>query len=167
MKFELAAPLLFANSLRWLAPDSFRRWELTGGHTGLVNVKLDGKTDPSQLRVLGGDGSNVPYTLADGSLRFFASNPGTVRVLTGERERVFSLTVPEVGDTFWQIPAAVRRGVPKRTPIEAFSRDIWYWLALAGGLGLLADWYLYGRHRTRLKAASPSAAARNLERKAS
>lgn len=156
VKYELAAPLLFANILRWIAPDSFRRWQLTGGNVGSVNVKLTPHTDPAQVRVLGGDGGAIPYTIDGDTLRFFASDAGTVRVLTGEREMVYSLTVPEVGDTVWQAPAGVRRGVPKRTPIENVARDIWYWLALAGGLCLLAEWLLYGRHRTRLRAMQAS-----------
>ena len=167
VKYELAAPLLFANILRWIAPDSFRRWQLSGGNVGTVNVKLAAHTDPAQVRVLGGDGGAIPYTIDGDSLRFYASNPGTVRVLTGERESVYSLTVPEVGDTVWQIPAGVRRGVPRRTPIEAVARDIWYWLAL-GGLGcLLAEWLIYGRHRARLRAMQASRPAPMFERKAS
>ena len=168
VKYELAAPLLFANILRWIAPDSFRRWQLTGGNVGAVNVKLAAHTDPAQVRVLGGDGSAIPYTIDGDSLRFYASNPGTVRVLTGERESVYSLTVPEVGDTVWQVPASVKRGVPRRTPIEAVARDIWYWLALAGLGCLLAEWLIYGKHKARLRAAAAaSRPAPMFERKAS
>jgi hypothetical protein len=167
VKYELAAPLLFANVLRWLAPESFLRWQLTGGNVGNVTVKLAPHTDPAQVRVLGGDGGAIPYTIDGDSLRFFASDPGTVRVLTGERELVYSLTVPEVGDTTWQIPTNVRRGVPRRTPIEAVSTDIWYWLALAGAACLLAEWIIYGRHKTRLRAMQASRPAPMFDRKAS
>ena len=167
VKYELAAPLLFANILRWIAPDSFRRWQLTGGNVGTVNVKLAAHTDPAQVRVLGGDGGVIPYTIDGDTLRFYSSSPGTVRVLTGERESVFSLTVPEVGDTLWQVPANVKRGVPRRTPIEAVTHDIWYWLAL-GGLGcLLAEWLIYGKHRARLRVAQASRPTPMFVRKAS
>ncbi|MBS1834891.1 MAG: VWA domain-containing protein, partial [Acidobacteria bacterium] len=30
MRYELAAPLLFANTIRWMEPESFRRWQLNG-----------------------------------------------------------------------------------------------------------------------------------------
>ena len=168
VKYELAAPLLFANILRWIAPESFRRWQLTGGNVGTVNVKLAPHTDPAQVKVLGGDGSIIPYTIDGDSLRFYSSSPGTVRILTGERESVYSLTVPEVGDVMWQIPTNVKRGVPRRTPIENIARDIWYWLALAGLGCLLAEWLIYGKHRARLKAAAQAARpAPMFERKAS
>jgi hypothetical protein len=130
-------------------------------------VKLGAHTDPTQVRVLGGDGGAIPYTIDHDTLRFFASDPGTVRVLTGEQEMVYSLTVPEVGDTVWQVPASVRHGVPRRTPIENVARDIWYWLALAGAGCLLAEWLIYGRHRTRLRAMQASRPAPMFERKAS
>ena len=41
MRYELATPLLFANFLRWMAPEIFRRWELTGGSVGTVKVAMD------------------------------------------------------------------------------------------------------------------------------
>jgi hypothetical protein len=156
LRFELATPLLFANVVRWMAPDSFRRWQLTGGHVGVVSVTLDGKVDPAQLKVLREDGRELPYTLENDSLRFFAGSPGTVRVLMGDREMVYSLTVPEVGDLVWQVPANVRRGLPARSPFGPAARETWPWLALAGALLLLIEWNLYGRHRARLVTAGPA-----------
>ena len=38
MKYELATPLLIANILRWMAPETFRRWEVQAGTVGTVNV---------------------------------------------------------------------------------------------------------------------------------
>ena len=35
MRYELATPLLFANLLRWMSPEIFRRWEISGGQRGL------------------------------------------------------------------------------------------------------------------------------------
>ena len=169
VKYELATPLLFANILRWIAPESFRRWQLSGGNVGTVNVKLEARTDPSQVKVLGDDGSAIPYTIDGDQLRFYSAKPGTVRILTGEHESVYSLTVPEVGDLMWQVPTNVKRGVPRRTPIENVARDIWYWLALAGLGCLLAEWLIYGKHRMLLKAADPAAgrATPMFDRKAS
>jgi hypothetical protein len=41
MRYELSTPLLYANLLRWMAPEIFRRWELTAGSVGAVKVSLD------------------------------------------------------------------------------------------------------------------------------
>jgi hypothetical protein len=164
MKYELATPLLFANILRWMAPDIFRSWELTAGTVGTVDVELESEADPSTMRVVTEDGKPVPFTVQGRTLRFFAGAPGIVRVLTGDRELVYSMTLPQPGDLVWK-PNNAKRGLPTRGPSEPASRDIWQWLAIAGGLGLLADWILYGRKRSALPAAPT---ARNvLWRKAS
>ena len=41
MRYELATPLLFANLLRWMSPEIFRRWEISGGSVGAVKL-VDG-----------------------------------------------------------------------------------------------------------------------------
>ena len=41
MRYELATPLLFANLLRWMSPEIFRRWEITGGSVGTVKLAMD------------------------------------------------------------------------------------------------------------------------------
>jgi hypothetical protein len=151
MKYELATPLLFANAIRWMAPESFRRWQLNGGHVGSIRVKTEGKLNPAAVRVMNEDGAPVPFTVDQDQIRFFTSNPGTIRVLTGDRDYVYSLTVPEVGDAVWEIPANARKGIPRRSGGGPSSRDLWYWLALAGMAVLLAEWLLYGRHRIRVR----------------
>ena len=164
MKYELTTPLLFANILRWMAPDIFRSWELTAGTVGTVDVQLESEADPSSMRVVTEDGKPVPFTVQGRTLRFFAGTPGIVRVLTGDRELVYSMTLPQPGDVIWK-PNNAKRGLPGRGPSEPASRDIWQWLAIAGALGLLADWILYGRKRS---AAPASGSARSvLWRKAS
>ena len=65
----------------------------------------------------------------------------------GDREMVYSLTLPDVGDAAWSVPATVRTGIPRAVLGDAAPRDLWPWLAVLGGLGLLADWLLYGRSR--------------------
>jgi hypothetical protein len=164
MKYELTTPLLFANILRWMAPDIFRSWELTAGTVGTVDVQLESETNPSSVQVVTEDGKTVPFTVQGRTLRFFAGAPGIVRVLTGDRELVYSMTLPQPGETLWT-PGNAKHGLPGRGPSEPASRDIWQWLAIAGGLGLLADWILYGRKRS---AAAASAAASSVPwRKAS
>jgi hypothetical protein len=153
MKYELTTPLLFANILRWMAPDIFRSWELTAGTVGTVDVQLESETDPATLRVMTEDGQPVPFTVQGRTLRFFAGAPGIVRVLTGDRELVYSMTLPQPGDVVWT-PTSAKHGLPGRGPSEPASRDIWQWLAIAGGVGLLADWILYGRKRSTAPAST-------------
>lgn len=164
MKYELTTPLLFANILRWMAPDIFRSWELTASAAGTVDVELESEADPSSMRVVTEDGKPVPFTVQGRTLRFFTATPGIVRVLTGDRELVYSMTLPQPGDVIWKATSA-KRGLPGRAPAEPAARDIWQWLAIAGAVGVFADWILYGRKRS---AAPASDTARNvLWRKAS
>ncbi|MGA2724905.1 MAG: VWA domain-containing protein [Bryobacteraceae bacterium] len=147
MRYELATPLLFANLLRWVSPEIFRQWEIAGGSAGTVNLQLDPDTAPANVKVISEDGSPVPFTVHEGTLNFFAGRPGGVRVLAGDREYVYSLTLPQLWDSQWEPPAAARRGLPRWQPVVEGSRDLWPWLAIAGGLGLLLEWLLYGRFR--------------------
>lgn len=169
MKYQLTTPLLFANMIRWMAPDAFRSWELTAGTVGTVDVELESEVDPNTIRVQTEEGRPLPFTLEGKILRFFTADPGVVRVLTGERELVYSLTLPQPGDTVWK-PSNVKLGLPPRAPIGPTSRDLWRWLALAGAAGLLADWILYGRSDRRLREAkggAPGEAGSSWWRKAS
>jgi hypothetical protein len=152
MKYQLSTPLLFANILRWMAPDIFRRWELSAGTVGTVGVALDKGTDPAAVRVVNENQRPLPFTVEGSELRFFSGVPGTVRVLTGDRELVYSLTLPDVADVDWPIPLTARRGVPGPGRGTAPAIDLWPWLALLGGLGLLADWLLFGRYRMAFRA---------------
>jgi von Willebrand factor type A domain len=158
MKYQLTTPLLFANIIRWMAPDAFRSWELTAGTVGTVDVQLDSEIDPNSVHVQTEEGRPLPFTLEGKTLRFFTGAPGVVRVLTGDRELVYSLTLPQPGDTVWKPSTAdvlqgVKLGLPGRSPIGPTSRDLWHWLALAGAAGLLADWILYGRADRRMRVA--------------
>lgn len=148
LKYDLATPLLFANILRWMSPEIFRRWEVYAGSPGAVTVDLDENTGPGSIRVVTEKGTPLPYTVENGSLRFFAGAPGTVRVLTGDREMVYSLTLPDVAEAVWKPPANVRRGVPHGFAQAAQPAELWPWLALLGALGLLTDWLLFGRARS-------------------
>jgi hypothetical protein len=147
MRFDLTTPLLLANILRWLEPDVFRSAEIHGGSVGSVTTTVDSAMDPAQLAVLA-DGQELPFTIQNGQLRFFAGAPGIVRVKAGTREQVHSLSLPEVGETVWEPPADVRRGLPSFVE-RAMSRDLWQWLAIAGALVLLAEWLMYGSHSGR------------------
>jgi von Willebrand factor type A domain len=163
MKYQLTTPLLFANIIRWMAPDAFRSWELTAGTVGTVDVELESEIDPNSIRVQTEEGKSLPFTLEGKALRFFTSAPGVVRVITGDRELVYSLTLPQPGDTVWK-PSNVKLGLPGRAPFGPTSRDLWHWLALAGAAGLLADWILYGRIDRRSRASKGVPAGEPLRR---
>jgi hypothetical protein len=154
IKFNLTTPLLLANILRWLQPDVFRGSELVAGSIGSVTLPLDADADPKQIRVLL-DSTELPYTLHSGSLRFFAGAPGIVRVVAGGREQVFSLSLPEIADQTWTPPSGVRRGMPGVFE-RAVARDLWQILAVLGALGLLYEWWKYGRRRMLAPTVIPS-----------
>jgi uncharacterized protein YegL len=145
MRYELATPLLFANLLRWVSPEIFRQWEIAGGSVGTVKLQLDPAGAPADVTVVSEDGSPVPFTWHEGTLEFFAGRPGGVRVLAGDREYVYSLTLPQLWDGKWEPPAGTRRDLPSWPQIAEGSTDLWPWLAIAGGVGLLVEWLLYGR----------------------
>jgi hypothetical protein len=152
MKYQLATPLLLANLLRWMAPGAFHRWEVQASSIGTVDVPVEKGTAVSSIRILDENNRPLPFTIRDNMLQFFSGAPGTVRVLMGDREMVYSLALPDLGDTVWKPPATVRTGIPRGVALAASTPQIWPWLALLGGLGLLADWLLYGRSRAlRLK----------------
>jgi hypothetical protein len=150
MRYELSTPLLFANLLRWMAPAIFLRWELTAGSVGAVKVALDPDVRPADVHVFRADGNPAPFTLRGSSLEFFSGTPGTVRVLAGDREYVYSLSLPQLWESQWNVPKETRRGIPRFTAPLGDATDLWQWLALAGGAGLLAEWILFGQFRRRV-----------------
>jgi hypothetical protein len=150
LRYELATPILFANILRWTHPELFRRFELSGGSVGTVKIALDHDFEAEGLQVLRDDGSRVAFTARDQSLVFFSGAPGTVRVMAGDREMVYSQTLPQLWETQWQPPADVRTGMPRFTSGVAAAIELWQWLAIAGALCLLLEWFLYGRLSRRL-----------------
>jgi hypothetical protein len=153
MQYELTTPLLFANILRWMYPEIFRRWELSGGSVGTIRLALDPDVDPSNVRVVREDGSPVAFTVRNRALEFFSGEPGTVRVLAGDREIIYSLTLPQIGQMKWDVPGTVRSGIPRYASSGPASKELWQWLAIAGALVLLLEWMLYGRLSRRLRLA--------------
>ncbi len=157
MKYDLATPLLIANLLRWMAPEVFRRSDVQAGTVGTVNVALEKGVNPASIKVLGDDQRPLPFTIEGNVCDFSRVRAGNVHVVTGDRETVYSLTLPDVGDS-----RGVRRLMWRAEcgggPAESASApNPWPWLALAGGLGLLADWLLYGRKQiVRLKPRAAS-----------
>jgi hypothetical protein len=146
-RYELATPLLLANTLRWVNPEVFRSSETYGQTVGAVSVVLNGAGSDSNVRVLG-DGRELPFTIQDRTVRFFSGVPDRVRVITDTGEQVHSLSLPELGTSVWEPPAGTRRGVPGRFD-TVLSRDIWQLLALLGAACLITEWLLYGKAAAR------------------
>jgi hypothetical protein len=170
MRYQIATPLLMANILKWMVPGVFRQTEVLAGTVGTVNIAVDKNTDPATVRILDENQRPLPFTVDQGNLRFFSGAPGTVSVLMGDRELVYSLTLPDVAEAMWKPPANVRRGIPRAALDGALQTDLWPWLAVLGGLGLLLDWLMFGRSRIfRLRPSKITVplASRLRQRKAS
>ena len=118
MKYELATPLLIANTLRWMAPDVFRSREVQAGTVGTVTVPVEG-TDPADAKVVTEDNRPLPFTIEDNLLRFFSGAPGQVRVLTGSRELVYSQTLPDVPESLWNPRRRFVKESPKPWAIQS------------------------------------------------
>jgi hypothetical protein len=167
MRYELATPLLFANAVRWMAPLAFRGQELSVASVGSFDVDLGAAVDPSAVTVSGSDGKPVSWTMDGSELRFFTANPGIVHIGTPDRDLIYSLTLPSPGDTIWSPRNAVYGLPARRLPIPP-PREIWYWLAILGAAGLIADWLVYARgHRSTPRVPNREAAAPSAWRKAS
>jgi hypothetical protein len=150
LRYELVTPLLFANTLRWMAPDLFHRMEVVAGSAGAVTAALDTDLQPGQVRVVHEDGRPLPFTLRNRGVHFFSGTPGVVRVNAADREMVYSLTLPDLAEARWEPPASARRGLPTFTETAVRAFDLWQILACLGALGLLVEWILFGRFtRTR------------------
>ncbi len=147
MRYELAWPLLFANLLRWVSPEIFLRSEIGGASVGTVKLQVEDGVTAKDVKVTTEDGSPVPFTLRDKTLNFFAGAPGSVRVLAGDHEYMYALTLPQLWDSRWDPPPNTHRGIPRFNAVLEHVSDWWPWLALLGGAGLLTEWMLYGRFR--------------------
>jgi hypothetical protein len=153
MRYELAWPLLFANLLRWVSPEIFLRSEVGGASVGTVKLEVEDGIAAKDVKVTTEDGSPVPFTLRDKTLNFFAGSPGSVRVLAGDHEYMYALTLPQLWDSRWDPPPDTHRGIPRFNVVLEHVADLWPWLALLGGAGLLVEWLLYGRFRMARFAA--------------
>jgi hypothetical protein len=142
-RFELATPLLLANVLRWVAPDVFRDVDVATQAAGAVDSPIP--AGKQEVQVLTDTGANLPFVAREKSVEFFTGDPARVRVVAGNTERVYSLTLPEMWDVKWTAPANARRGIPALNDALRRSPSLWPWLALLGAAVLLLEWFLYGR----------------------
>lgn len=157
MRQEITAPLLIANILRYLSPETYRQWESVAASPGGIQLPV-GDVDAKSLQVLTGEGKALPFSVDNGMLRTFMPNPGTVRILDGQREVVYSLTLPDLPDRSWDPPSTVAMGIPADGISSPEAKELWRWLALAGGIILLIEWWFFAkRQRLWLKLAAVAA----------
>jgi len=161
MRYELTTPLLLANVLRWVAPDVFRDVDVGTQSAGAVSSPLPNAGGSGKgagaVRILTDAGDALPYNVRDKSVEFFAGQSSRVRVITGNSERVYSLTLPEMWDVKWIVPAGVRHGIPSWNDSIRRNRDWWPWLAIFGAAILIGEWIAYGRYSpVRLRVIKPS-----------
>jgi hypothetical protein len=166
MRYELAAPLLFANLLRWAAPEIFRRTEITAASVGNVRQVLDEDSARKALKITAENGAAVPFTMRDRTLDFFSGVPGEVRVQAGDREFLYSLTLPELWDRKWEPPSTAPATLPRYTAMSDASSELWPWLAVAGAALLLAEWLLYARFRRGRRTGTRTTILQRLARRA-
>jgi hypothetical protein len=145
MRYELATPLLLGNILRWFAPDVFRDVDVGTQSAGAIDVSI-GAPAGDAVQVLTDSGTNLPFNVRDRSVQFFAGESSRVRVIAGNSERVYSLTLPEMWDVKWTPPANVRHGIPAWNDSIRRNADLWPFLAALGALLLIIEWIVYGRH---------------------
>jgi hypothetical protein len=105
-------------------------------------------------------GAALPFTVRGRVLDFFAGSPGTVEVQAGDRDYVFSLTLPQVGGLRWRPPAGVRQGMPRFARFAEPASDLWPWLALLGAAGLVVEWLLFARNRGRRRSVERAPVSR-------
>ncbi|MDX2267432.1 MAG: VWA domain-containing protein [Bryobacter sp.] len=159
MRQELAGPLLMANALRYLAPESYRQWESIAASPGTIRVAVESK-DAGALQVLTGEGKALPFSLEDGMVQTFSPLPGTVRIVEQGREVVYSLTLPDLPDRSWEAPRTIATGVPPAEGGFESAKELWRWLAIGAALVLFFEWWKYGKgHRAWLKYAALAAIA--------
>ena len=155
IRYELATPLLFANIFRWMEPDTFLEKQINTQPVGTVNVSVAPGTDPATIRVLRPDGTPIPFTIQGESVHFYSGTPGSVRVLTGDRESIYSLSLPELADSKWAVPDGARKGLPTFRE-TASSHDIWQGLAVLAAAILLFEWIRWGRASKRVSPSTVS-----------
>ncbi len=143
---RLAAPLLFANAVAWLDSSAFRSEAIEARAPGAVAIDAP-NSEPEQISVRTAGGIRVPWVLADGAVRFYASEQDTYRVVTADHDLTLFLNQPQVPVTAWEPPDTVLRGLPSAIAFAGQSWLPWPWLAALGALLLLYDWIRFGRGR--------------------
>jgi hypothetical protein len=143
-RLDVTTPLLFANLFGWLCPSVFHRIEISAQPIGLVTAPLDANELASKIQILDQHGAPVPFIRGKQEIELFTSVPEVLRVISATRERMLSVTAPDVAPFEWTPPANAATGPLYRAPFSPSAIDLWRWLAALGALGLLIEWILFG-----------------------
>ncbi len=144
MASQLAIPLLFANIVSWMCPEPLRYTEVVAVTPGLMELGTDPGVRHDQIRLVSSRERELPFLLVGGRLRFFAGQPGTVRISMPGGEAVCQINLTEIGDHRWEPPPHTRSGLPPEA-VSVLQGDLWPYLALCGAVGLFVEWVLFGR----------------------
>ncbi len=153
---RLAGPLLFANAVRWFAPEVFRLAEFRAASPGSVEIDAAPATrEQIHVETLSGEGPAWVYQ--EGRVRLFSPRPTVTRVTTPYSSTRLALELPEVAPARWTPPADVLRGVPLPAASGLQSGSpLWPWLAVAALALLALDWSLFARGPRNAQAAPPA-----------
>jgi len=159
MRYHVAAPLLFANIVQWLAPSRFQRQETLAATPGALTVELPEAAAAERVRVTDDSGAELPFTLEGRTLRCFAPRPSLLRIATPSSELAYSLTLPALAAGRWEAPPEAARGLAPAAAAGGGPRDLWQILVILGCATLAAEWWMFRqRPAPRLSAALKAAA---------
>ena len=161
---RLAGPLLFANAVRWFAPEVFRIAEFRAAAPGSVELDVAPATR-EQVRVETLSGTPPAWIQEDGRLRLFSPRPTVARVSTPYSTARLALELPEAAPEVWSAPDGILRGVPRAIGGGLTSGSaLWPWLAVLAAIVLAVDWALFGRgpRETATVTAGPETFSLNL-----
>jgi hypothetical protein len=142
---RLTTPLLFANIVRWFAPEVFRVAEFRTESPGSAEVDVTPATR-QQVEVEPLEGRSPAWVWSDGRVRLFSRAPSVSMVRTPYDQVRLAMTLPQMATARWQPPADVLRGIPPAaSQLSPAGKRIWPWLALLALAILAYDWAVYGR----------------------
>jgi len=149
-RFSVTTPLLFANLLHWFAPEVFRNGDFTAGRVGPVALTLAGGETTDGLHVTDDSGFAMPFTVREQTLQLFVNKPTLAHIaFKGGYEQTLSLTLPDVAEGNWSPPPSVVTGLPPAAATLPIAIDLWKYLVCLGGLGIFAEWWIFGRKAMR------------------
>ncbi|MCB1020797.1 MAG: hypothetical protein KDC27_12770, partial [Acidobacteria bacterium] len=152
---RLTTPLLFANIVRWFAPEVFRIAEFRAESPGSAEIDLTPATR-SQVEVEPIEGRSPAWVWSDGRVRLFSRAPSVSWVRTPFDQVRLAMTLPQTATARWQAPADVLRGVPPAASrLSPSGARLWPWLSLLALVILAVDWALYGRGVSAASMTSP------------
>lgn len=147
LRFESATPVLFADLLRWLSPQSIAASVLTTAFVGEATMALPRERARRVVSVADENGAAIPFSIQGRLLQFSTNAPAQIYIRFDDGGRLSVPVLADVAEDVWTPPANSNKGMPQRITGLPSDVDLWRWLAFFGGVGFLADWLLFGRGR--------------------